>query len=177
MLRLSPMTWPKRFFGRIRAWAFFGGYRVTRRYSCLALVPLLVGSITLSSCTQRDGGKELAQRWIDALNRHSPDEVIALLEPDATYVNAPPNKAIDVGALRSVLQLDWSVWKDQVYTAKTIVAAGNLISIEWHVQQTHPSGTPVPLDGATVLETHGNRIRHVRNYYNAAVYLQFLKPR
>ena len=64
-----------------------------------------------------------------------------------------------------------------MYTAKAVIAAGDLlVVIEWHLQQTRPNGTPVPMDGVTVLDVSDSHIQAVRNYYNTGIYRPFMKP-
>ena len=142
--------------------------------------PLLVGAsvvlLLLAACDSGSPKHELAQRWLDALNSHNADRVIQMLASNATYAEPPPAAPWTNADLRGRLRLTWSVWKDQVYTAKAVIAAGDLVVIEWHLQQTHPNGKSAPIDGVTVLDVRDSHIQAVHNYYNASIYLQFMKP-
>jgi ketosteroid isomerase-like protein len=144
------------------------------RAARLVVALLMVG--TIAGCERSDAAEELARQWFDALNSHDTDALVELLEPGATYTDPAPPEAIPPAAVRDRLRLTWSVWKDQVYTPKSIITHGNLASIEWHVQQTNLRGRELQLDGVTILEFHNRRIQHVRNYFDVGPYLLLSKP-
>ncbi len=141
----------------------------------------LAGAIALSaavlgsSCSSAPPESSLGQRWLDALNSHDAAQVAPLLATDAVYRDPTAQEPLGVAALSARLTREWTQWKDRVYTAIRIVDAPDTVVIEWHLQQTHPTGKAVPLDGVTILDRDGTRIRAVRDYYNAGVYLQFLR--
>jgi ketosteroid isomerase-like protein len=129
-----------------------------------------------ASCSSATSGDDLGQRWLDALNSHDPSRIVQLLDADASYWDITTKEPLSPTAVAQRWTREWTVWKDRVYTGKSIINTPDSVVIEWHLQQTHPNGTPVPLDGVTILERDGRRIRRVRDYYNPGVYLQFLKP-
>lgn len=136
-------------------------------------------AVALVACAPRhaDPGSEIARKFLDALNTRDPNRVFELLTPDATFSDPLSGSAIPAAVFRGRLQLDASGWKDRVYSARRITSGAGGVTVEWHIQQTHPSGRPVPLDGVTVLDLQDGRIKAVRSYYNALVYVPFLsKP-
>lgn len=146
--------------------------RQKRGWLRIGLVGLL--ALSLLGCHDTGGSDQLARLWLDALNSHDPERVLQLLEPDATYSEPSFKQPLKPEGLRRWLTQVWSTWKDRVYSPGVVVADPTMVVIEWHIQQTHPNGTAVPLDGITLIEHDRGRIRHVREYYNAAAYLQFL---
>jgi ketosteroid isomerase-like protein len=140
----------------------------------LLMIGACVVLLSLAACDSARPRNELAQLWLDALNSHDPDRVMAMLTSTATY--SEPAESLGGQSLRDRLRQTWSLWKDQVYSPKAIIADRDVVVIEWHLQQTHPNGKPVPVDGVTVLEVRDSRIQAVRNYFDMGVYLQLLKP-
>ena len=136
---------------------------------------LTIAVALASSCSSAPPDSGLGQRWIDALNSHDATRLASLLDPDAVYRDPTAKEPVGAAALSERCAREWTQWKDRVYTAQRILDARDTVVIEWHLQQTHPSGTAVPLDGVTILDRDGMRIRAVRDYYNAGVYLQFLR--
>jgi ketosteroid isomerase-like protein len=142
----------------------------------LCLSAALAGGALVSACSRSspDTGAALARQWLDGLNSHDPERVIELLTADATYWDSTSNAPVSADAFRARLQQEAAAWKDRVYSARRIISTGDSIVIEWHIQQTHPSGESVPLDGATVLDVHDGRVQAARTYFNAVGYLRFL---
>ena len=138
----------------------------------MALSAIVLGS----ACRATPPENSLGQQWLDALNSHDTARVAALLNPDATYSDPTTKEPLGVVPLSERWIREWTQWKDRVYTAKSILSTADTVVIEWHLQQIHPSGKAVPLDGVTILDRDGMHIRAVRDYYNPAVYLQFLRP-
>jgi len=140
------------------------------------LLLLMLAGCVLAACQRSETeGTYLARRWLEALNSHDVEQVTQLLDGGATYSDPAPAQPVALPVLRQRLQQTWSVWKDQVYTANKVIEHADTVAIEWHVQQTHPSGRSVPTDGVTILEVQSSRIHAVRNYYNTGIYLQFIK--
>jgi ketosteroid isomerase-like protein len=140
-----------------------------------ALFGLLLVLCVLWGCEGARSADSLAQQWLDALNSHDPQRVMQLMDADATFSEPPPAKPLGTEPLRQWLTQVWSLWKDQVYTPKTIIVGPESLAVEWHLQQTSPKGTVVTVDGVTILEVSAGRVHSARNYYNTGIYLQFMK--
>jgi ketosteroid isomerase-like protein len=138
---------------------------------------ILCCAAVLAACQHTDAGQTLGRDWIEALNSHNANRVISLLAPNATYSDPVTPAPLAIAAFRVRLLRDWAGWKDRVYLARRIIAANGSVVIEWQVRQTNASGEVVPVDGVTVLDTRDGQITAVREYYNAGVYLRFLRPR
>ncbi len=136
---------------------------------------IVISTIFVGGCNRFEPNHDLALRYLDALNSHDPNQVLDLLTVDATYVDPASLRPLGREALRMRLQQDAAAWKDRVYAARRILTCDNSVTIEWHIQQTHPSGESVPIDGATVLTLRDGRIEGIRSYYNVAPYLRFLQ--
>ncbi len=141
------------------------------------LLALFLGGLVLAACERLDPGRELAERWIDALNSHDPKQVVQLLSPTAKYSDPSTPEPVKPTELAFRWEQGWKLWKDQVYQPRKIVSAGQSVAIEWHIEQTHPSGVPVPVNGVTVLDIQDGRIVAVRSYFDPSVYLRFLTVR
>lgn len=142
---------------------------LAHRFACVAVLLVLAG------CSGTNESREVALRWLDALNSQDPDKVLVLLAPTATYVDPTTPVVMTPQTLRPWLRASWDDWKERRYTPGAIVATPESVVIEWRLAQTHVSGTSVPIQGITLIEHKDGRIQHVRDYYNAAMYLQFLK--
>ena len=138
----------------------------------VALLLLVSGA---TGCQRTDSNEELAQDWMDALNSHDPVRIVELLQPRASCTDAVADTPVDPAAYAQRLAAEWNAWKDRVYMTETIRVAPDFILIQWRIQQTHPTGKSVPLDGATVLDVQGGHISGVHDYYNATTYVQFVK--
>jgi steroid delta-isomerase-like uncharacterized protein len=130
----------------------------------------------LSACdAHSQAGRLLAGRWIDAMNAHRAEEVLALFAPDATYSEPGLEGRVDSIPLAERLENGWAQWKDRVLTPTRIMLAdAGTAVVEWEMNQTHPSGKHLAVSGVTVIESDGGRIRALRTYYNAVPFLQFL---
>jgi ketosteroid isomerase-like protein len=142
--------------------------------SCIRTAIVIVA--TLAGCSRAEPGNELGQRWLDALNSHDATRVVALMEPTATYADPTLRQPLAPAALSAWLTQAWSVWKDRVYTPTRVLALPGSIVIEWHVEQSHPSGKGVPMDGVTILDLRDGRIHAARSYYDISTFLQFVAP-
>jgi len=143
------------------------------RRAAVRAVLLLVGCTV--ACEHGEPNTDLGQDWMDALNSHDPVRIVELLHPTASCKDPLAPESLDPTAYARRLSGEWTVWKDRVYMTKRILAGSNTLVIEWRIQQTHPTGTSVHLDGATILDVHAGRISGVRDYYNTSAYLQFVK--
>ncbi|MCK6556437.1 nuclear transport factor 2 family protein [Candidatus Binatia bacterium] len=144
------------------------------RFGLTALA--LAACLAVAGCAQ-DDRNDVGQRWLDALNSHDSEQALRLLDADAELRDPTLMQPLRPVAVRDWLDRSNALWRDRVYTAKRKLSQGDVVAIEWQLQQTHPSGKAVPIDGVTLIEVRDGRIRRVRNYYNAGVYLQFLKKR
>jgi steroid delta-isomerase-like uncharacterized protein len=135
---------------------------------------LLFVALTLSACATDRPPESLATRWLDAMNAHRADLVLALLAPDVTYIDPVTSVPVGREKLAERLRAEWGVYHDQVYTAKRIHETPDAAVVEWTVQETHPSGKHIEIDGVTVLSTQGGSIHALRSYFNPIVFLQFL---
>ena len=157
----------------LRVWSL--SLRVRLAFVSRQRVHLVVLCALLGACAREDPAGEIAQRWFDALNAHSAEQIVQLLTNDATFLDPTSSTALGSRELGPWLARGWAAWKDRVYTLTAVVAEHDRVVAEWHLQQTHPGGTPVPIDGVTIFDLKAGRIAKVRNYYNASVYLQFLR--
>lgn len=130
--------------------------------------------LVISACQGEPPDDLLASRWLDAMNAHRVEQVLALLDEHVTFSDPGTKTPLDREGLAEHLRMEWSVWKDQVYTATHVHRAADSTVIEWRVQQTHPDGKHMELDGVTVLETKAGRVSALRTYFNPVIFLQFL---
>jgi steroid delta-isomerase-like uncharacterized protein len=151
------------------------------RGSTIGRRAVMLTALTLVLAVACGGRREtpldaLAQQWLDALNTHDPQQVLALMSPDATYADPMTPRPLPVAELATHLSRIWDIWRDQVYSATTIVTSERAAAVEWQVQQTHQNGQVLPMQGVFILEIVGGRIQSARSYYNAVPYLQFFAP-
>jgi ketosteroid isomerase-like protein len=127
-------------------------------------------------CDATNRKTAVADAFLDAMNSHDADRVIALLDAEAIVIDPAAPAELNAGAYRDWLRANWRAWPDRVFTPKRMIEGEGVVAIEWHLQQSHIGGRRVPIDGITVLSLRGERVIGLRNYYNAAVFLPFLKP-
>ncbi len=145
-----------------------------RNVSLLGAMAALLFS--LAGCDGANQSRELAVRWLDAMNGDDPSAVVGLMHPTATYSDPVSRSLLTPQSLGGWLVQGWGNWTERRYTPGAIVAAPGAAVIEWRLTQTHRRGTTVTVDGATLIEHADGKVSHVRNFYNATAYLQFLKP-
>jgi hypothetical protein len=136
----------------------------------LALLFAFVG------CDGSNQSRELAIRWLDAMNGDDPSLLVRMMHPTATYADPMSRDLLTPQSLAAWLAQGWNNWTERRYTPGAIVAAPGAVVIEWRLTQTHRRGTTLTVQGATLIEHADGKVSHVRNFYNATVYLQFLKP-
>ena len=147
-----------------------------KRARTVLLLDAILVVAALAGCSRAEPGADLGQRWLDALNSHDATQVVALMEPTATYADPTLHQPLAPAALSTWLTQAWSVWKDRVYTPTRMLAVPGAIVIEWHVEQSHPTGKGVPMDGVTVLDVRDGHIHAARSYYDTITFLQFVTP-
>jgi ketosteroid isomerase-like protein len=151
--------------GRVRA-------RVHGRFATRAL---LLVAVTLGACAGND--EAIGRGWVEALNTRNPENVIRLLAPEATYTNPMMPLPIPTSVLRTALENGWKAFNDRHYFTNRIVASGNSVAIEWHIEQTSPKGRAIPVDGVTVLDIADGRIVAARDYFDPSGYVRnYMQP-
>lgn len=135
---------------------------------------LLIAAALLGACRGSGASPDLSTAWIDALNSHQVERVSALLAPDASYTDPVTKGPVGRADFAARLAREWRIYHDQVYTVRHVHIAPGATVVEWTVQQTHPTGKHIDLDGVTVLIEDRGSIREVRTFYNPVVFLQFL---
>ena len=141
-----------------------------RRCQRFGISVLVLVATTVGACAGRD--EAIGRRWVEALNSRDPDKVIRLLAPQATYTDPISPKPIPPPVLRTALENGWRVFKDRTYFANRILVHKDAVAIEWHIEQTSPSGKALPVDGVTVLDVRDGRIVAVRNYFDPSGYVR-----
>jgi limonene-1,2-epoxide hydrolase len=118
----------------------------------------------------------IGQRFLDALNTHDPVQVAALLTSQATYTEPGRSAPLDADALSEQLTQQWQRWHDQVYSARAIHELPDVTVIEWESHQTNHNRDAITLNGVFVLDVRHGRIAGVRNYFDVAPLLRFMRP-
>jgi len=125
---------------------------------------------------------QLLNEWAAAWSSHDPDRVLALFTDDCVYEDVPFGVVIHgKEELRAFATAAFDAVPDLTFQLTNRFAAGSLAATEWAMSGTHKGDFPgLPatgkgisaLRGATVIETHGGKIRRNSDYWDAASFMK-----
>jgi steroid delta-isomerase-like uncharacterized protein len=134
-----------------------------------------VAAASLAACSDREPATAaLARRWIDALNTHDVDAIVALVAEHGTYSDPTLPRPVSDEGFRSFVATAAREWPDRVYTIRDVVADRDTAAVTWHLRQTYANTTAFPIDGAFLLHVNGGHITSVEAYFDATPYLRLL---
>jgi len=118
---------------------------------------------------------EVAQRSIDAWNRHDADALAALYAEGGTYSAPRAGKEALTG--KAIADFAKAVWRAYPDASLEIISSGDtgggLVATQWVLHGTHtgpyfdgtpPTGRSVTLPGASFVQVEGDKIRYERVY-------------
>jgi len=125
----------------------------------------------------------IADRWLEAWNARSVDQILACFTDDAVYEDVPlgaVNRTPD--EMRQFISAGWAAFPDLRFepTAAAINGANGVV--EWTMLGTHrgdfpglpATGKTFTVRGVSVMELSGEKIRRVRDYWDFATVLRQL---
>jgi steroid delta-isomerase-like uncharacterized protein len=120
---------------------------------------------------------EVAQRYLDAWNRHDADTIAAAFAEGSTYHN--PNMDQPLSGGQAVGRWAKKVWAAFPDFSRELVsmgeAGGGWVAIQWVIRGTNtgpgldgrpPTGRTLTLPGATFLQVEGDKIRSEHVYHD-----------
>jgi steroid delta-isomerase-like uncharacterized protein len=118
---------------------------------------------------------EVAQRSINAWNRHDADAIVALYAEGGTYSAPRAGKEPLTG--KTIGDFAKAVWRTYPNMSLEIISSGDtgggLVATQWVLHGTHtgpyfdgtpPTGRTVTLPGASFVQVEGDKIRYERVY-------------
>jgi steroid delta-isomerase-like uncharacterized protein len=125
----------------------------------------------------------LAQQLVDAWNTHDPERTVALLTEDHVYEDVTFG-AVNRGPAETqqFFASAFAAFPDLHFEATAAVVSAEQGALEWTMTGTHrgdmpgmpATGKAFTVRGATVFEITGNKLRSVRDYWDAATLLRQL---
>ena len=119
---------------------------------------------------------EVAQRYIDAWNRHDADAIVASFAEGGTYNNPVAGQGLTGEAIGSFAKGVFAAFPDVSFELISIGdTGGGLVAYQWLARGTNtgpgPDGTPptgrsLRLPGATFVQVKGDKIRSEYAYYD-----------
>jgi steroid delta-isomerase-like uncharacterized protein len=125
----------------------------------------------------------IAQQWLDAWNARDVERIVACLTEDAVYED------VTLGAInrtpaetRQFVAASWTAFPDLRFELTAASVSGTHGTIEWTMLGTHrgsfgdlpATGKTFAVPGVSVVTLAGERIRHVRDYWDFATVLRQL---
>ena len=117
---------------------------------------------------------EVAQRSIDAWNRHDADALVGVYAEGGTYHNPRMDHALKGQAIADFAKSVWAAYPDaSLEIISTGDTGGGLVATQWVLHGTHTGpfmdGTPatgrtVAYPGASFVQVEGDKIRSERVY-------------
>ena len=126
---------------------------------------------------------QVARDWVDAWNARDVERILACLTVDAVYEDVTlgaVNRSRDEA--RQFIQGAWAAFPDLRFELTAASVAGEHGTAEWMMLGTHQgdfaglpaTGKTFSVRGASILELAGDKIRHVRDYWDFATVLRQL---
>jgi steroid delta-isomerase-like uncharacterized protein len=117
---------------------------------------------------------EVAQRHIDAWNRHDADTIVALFAEGGTYRTPRRGHDLTGPAIANFAKAVWTAYPDMSLEVISMGdTGGGLVATEWVLHGTHtgplmngmpPTGRTVAYPGASFTQIEGDRIRSEHVY-------------
>jgi ketosteroid isomerase-like protein len=107
--------------------------------------------------------KELVRRWVEAFNRHDPDEIAALYHDDAINHQITQDPVEGRGAIRAMFANEFAA-AEMVCIIENIFEDGDMAILEW--------SDPLGLRGCGFFHVRNDKIAFQRGYWDK---LSFLK--
>ena len=123
----------------------------------------------------------IAGRWLEAWNARSVARILECLAEDGVYEDVP------LGAVnrtredaRQFIAAAWVAFPDLRFELTAAAISGTNAIVEWTMLGTHKgdfpglpaTGKPFSVRGVSVMELSGEKIRHVRDYWDFATLLR-----
>ena len=104
---------------------------------------------------------DVVQRFNDAINRHDPAAVAALLSDDTIFENTAPAPDGTRIQGKAAVAAYWEKWlvanSDARFEAENVVVAGNRVTVQWVYRKTR-DGKPWHLRGIDLLTVRDGKI-------------------
>lgn len=119
---------------------------------------------------------EVAQRYIDAWNRHDADAIVASFAEGGTYNNPDAGQGLTGEAIADFAKGVFAALPDVSFEIVSIGdSGGGLVAYQWLLRGTNtgpglddtpPTGRSVRVPGATFVQVKGDKIRSEYAYYD-----------
>jgi steroid delta-isomerase-like uncharacterized protein len=118
-----------------------------------------------------------ANRYFDAWNRHSPEDIVSSIEPGGTYedpLTGGPLSGSEIARYSGEL---FHAYPDVSFELVNVAEAGpDSVAAQWMMRGTNtgpmqgapPTGKSVSLGGADFIVTKGDRVASVKGYFDTA---------
>jgi steroid delta-isomerase-like uncharacterized protein len=122
---------------------------------------------------------EVAQRYIDAWNRHDADAIVASFAEGGTYNNPVAGQGLTGEAIGSFAKGVFAAFPDVSFELISIGdTGGGLVAYQWLARGTNtgpgldgtpPTGRSVRFPGATFAQVEGDKIRSEHVYHDRQI--------
>ena len=119
---------------------------------------------------------EVAQRYIDAWNRHDADAIVASFAEGGTYNNPDAGQGLTGEAIGSFAKGVFAAFPDVSFEIVSIGdTGGGLVAFQWLARATNtgpladgspPTGRSLTLPGASFIQVEGDKIRSDQVYHD-----------
>jgi steroid delta-isomerase-like uncharacterized protein len=122
------------------------------------------------------GNVELVRRYVQAWVDRDADAILASFGEGGTYEDPATGGPISAEALRAYVEGLWSAFPDLTFDEESLgEIAPDLVASQWVMRGTNyggfgglpPTGLPVELRGADIIELYDGAIRSVTGYFDA----------
>lgn len=119
--------------------------------------------------------RDRAEAYVDAWNRHDPDEIVAQFSEGGTYSDPATEGELTGRGIGMYAQRLFDAFPDLAFEIEQFdVVDDSTVSFQWTMQGTNtgsfrggpPTRRTITLPGADFLTTDGNGIRSVRGYFD-----------
>ena len=121
---------------------------------------MMIALIALAS-TLSDSTLDVVNRFNDAINRHDPAAVAALLTDDTVFENTAPAPDGTRIAGKTAVAAYWERWfvnnADAKFEAEDVVVAGDRVTVQW-IYRKMRDGKPWHLRGMDLLTVRDGKI-------------------